>query len=514
MTFIYRHRISFILAFIKFVLPFVLQNPLYELHRNEMLYLEQGNHLAWGFLEVPPMLSVFSKLTLLAGGSFFWVKFWPSCFGAINVFLVCKIASEMGGKFFAQFIAGLCLITTGYLRVHFLFQPGFLEIFFWSLSAYFIIRYINTKNLLYIYLLAVSLALGWLSKYSVLFFAAGIFAGLLLTPNRRLFTSKHLYFAALITLVIVIPNVLWQYNHKWPVVHHMKELRETQLQYINPFDFLKEQILMNLPCFFVWIGGLFWLLFSAAAKSYRILACIYITVIVLFIATNGKGYYTLGAYPMLFAAGGVWLQQITSPKKRRLQFVCVAVILLLFVPLIPVLLPVWKPKGLAEYYKKTGFDKTGILKWEDLQNHPLPQDFADMIGWEEFAQKAAKAYQTLNTNEKEHLFLFCDNYGQAGALNFYGKKYHLPKVFSDNASFLYWLPDNLHINNLLLITDDKQELQRPFIKDFSPVAFADSITNIYSREHGSLIILLKDANADFNKMFKEKINNAKTELEN
>ena len=269
---------------------------------------------------------------------------------------------------------------------------------------------------------------------------------------------------------------------------------------------------MNLPGFFIWSGGLIWLLFFTSAKPFRMLAYIFLTVIVLFIATNGKSYYSLGAYPMLFAAGGVLLQQLTSVKRYWLRFAAVAIIVVLFIPLIPVLLPVWKPEKLAVYYKKTGFDKTGVLKWEDLQNHPLPQDFSDMLGWEELAQKTSKAYEKLDSNEKQHTFLFCDNYGQAGALNFYAYKYHLPQAYSDNASFLYWLPADLHIYNLLLITDDKQEMQYAFIKDFSSVAFTDSITNIYSREHGSLIILLKGANADFNKMMKEKIVNDKAAL--
>ncbi|MEJ7681458.1 MAG: glycosyltransferase family 39 protein [Segetibacter sp.] len=210
----------------------------------------------------------------------------------------------MGGKSFAQFIAGICLITGAYLRVHFLFQPNFLEIFFWTLSAYYIVRYINTEKAKYIYCLCISLALGWLSKYSVAFFAFGIFVGLLLTKSRNLFASKHLYLAALLALLIITPNLLWQYNHKWPVVHHMKELRETQLLYIKPFDFFKNQLLMHLPYFFVWFGGLVWLLFFPTGKPYRILAWIYITVIVLLTVSNGKDYYTLGAYPMLLPQAG------------------------------------------------------------------------------------------------------------------------------------------------------------------------------------------------------------------
>ncbi len=180
--------------------------------------------------------------------------------------------------------------------------------------------------------------------------------------------------------------------------------------------------------------------------------------------------------------------------------------------IIPILLPVLPPQPLANFYVKMNTEKTGALKWEDLKSHPLPQDFADMLGWKEMAQKVAAAYETLTPEEKKHTLLFCDNYGQAGAVNLYAKQYHLPQPYSDNASFLYWLPNNIYIDNLLLVTDDKNEMQHPFIKNFSSAKLCDSVTNIYAREQGSLIILLKGANADFNKMFQEKIAKDKAEF--
>ena len=146
----------------------------------------------------------------------------------------------------------------------------------------------------------------------------------------------------------------------------------------------------------------------------------------------------------------------------------------------------------------------GFLKWEDLKNHPLPQDYADMLGWKEMTKKTVAAYATLSPEEKKNTIIFADNYGEAGAINYYGKKYHLPEAYSDNASFLYWLPDNIHLENLILITDDKEEMQHPFIKDFSSAVLFDSVTNIYARERGSLIIILKGANDKMREMFREK----------
>lgn len=510
MAFIYRYRVGFILALIKFLLPFILQHPIYELHRDEMLYLQQGNHLAWGFMEVPPLLSVFAKLALAFGGSFFWIKFWPSLIGAINVFVVCKMSAEMGGKAFAQFVSGLCMIVAAYLRVHYLFQPNFLEIFFWTLSAYYIIRYINTQEVKYLYCLTTALALGFLSKYSVAFFAAGIFIGLLLTQNRKLLTSKHLYLAALLAFIIILPNLVWQYDHKWPVVHHMQELRETQLQYIDPVDFLVNQLLMHFPCFFIWIGGLIWLLFFREGKPYRILAWMYLTVLILLTVTNGKDYYTLGVYPMLFAAGAVWLQHVTSLKRYWLRYVSVALILLLFIPLIPLLLPVWKPEKLATYYNTTGFNKTGILRWEDLQEHPLPQDFADMLSWKELGSKVSRIYASLPESTKSKTLIFCRNYGLAGATIYYGKG--LPQVTTDNASFLFWMPDKYNIKHLLFVgrhIPDKDDL---VFQQFEKYTVLDSITTPFAREHGVRIILFENGNDKLNAMIEAGIKEMKDEF--
>jgi hypothetical protein len=395
-------------------------------------------------------------------------------------------------------------IFGAYLRVHFLFQPNFLEIFFWTLLAFSILRFIQTEKNCYLYLFGISAGLGMLSKYSVSFFIISILLALLITRNRKIFTNRYLYFAAAIAFLIFLPNLLWQYTYHFPVIVHMKELHQFQLQYVSPVGFLMDQLLMNLPCVFIWIAGLYFVIFKGNRK-YRIFAWAYLFVILLLLYFQGKNYYSLGVYPVLFAFGAVHLERFAANHSHVWKFIFVIIPFALGIILIPLYLPVFKPEKLAAYYKTNHIEKTGFLKWEDLQNHPLPQDFGDMLGWKEMTEKTAKAYSSLSEEEKKHTFIFADNYGQAGAINYYGKKYNLPTVYSDNASFLYWLPDSLRIYNLLLITDDEQEMQHDFLKDFSSVTLSDSITNPYSREHGSLIIMMKGANEKFNQMFKEKI---------
>ena len=150
--------------------------------------------------------------------------------------------------------------------MHFLFQPNFLEIFFWTLIAYSILRFIQTQKNIYLYLFGISCGLGMLSKYSVAFFILSILLALLITKNRRIFLNKHFYVASIIGFLIFLPNLLWQFNHHFPVIFHMQELSKFQLQYVSPVGFLTDQLLMNLPCVFIWIAGIY-LLFLKRIRS-------------------------------------------------------------------------------------------------------------------------------------------------------------------------------------------------------------------------------------------------------
>jgi Dolichyl-phosphate-mannose-protein mannosyltransferase len=481
----------FLLAIIKFAIPFFLQHPVYELHRDEFLYLEQGHHLAWGYMEVPPMVSWLAWLTHLFGDSFFWVKCWPSFFGAFTLIITCRMVKEMGGGLFAILITGLCIMFTAYLRLHFLFQANFLEVFWWSLSAYFIIRFINTNNIKYLYLVGFAFGCGWLAKNSISFFIVGFGLALLLTHHRKLVANKHLYGAAVLAFLIALPNLLWQYNHNWPLLHHMDELRETQLKFIQPADFLKEQVLMFFSAFYIWLMGLIWL-FTRPGKTYRLLAWIYISIIVLLVVTSGKNYYSLGAYPMLFAAGGVALQQWTANKLKWIRWVTVALILFLTWVVAPMAMPLWEPNKLAAFYKERKLEKMGFLKWEDQENHSLPQDFADYLGWKEMTEKAESFYQSLPKEIKDSTIIYCRHYGQAGALKYYGRdKVFKEKAISDNGSFLTWIPGDLVFKHLIFIGRRMPDKDDEVFQHFEKITLIDSVNYLHSRQYGDKIIFFE-----------------------
>jgi 4-amino-4-deoxy-L-arabinose transferase-like glycosyltransferase len=503
------NRLLYFLALLKIVTPYLLQNQIYEPHRDEFLYLAEGHHLAFGFMEVPPMLSIFAWLTHLFGGGLFWVKLWPSLFGAAVFVIAGKIVQSLGGKSFALILLFLPFIFGVYLRLFFLFQPNPPEVFFWTMIAYSLIRFNQTNKNKWLYLFGVSVGLGMLSKYSVVFYTTSILLGLLCTKHRAVFVNKHFWFASFIGFVIFLPNFIWQYQNHFPVIVHMNELQQTQLQYISPLRFLSDQLLMNLPCFFIWITGLIYTLFS---KQYRFIGLSYVFVIILLLIGHGKNYYALGVYPTLFAFGAAKLEIFTAASRKRLRVALIVFPVVIGLLFLPIALPLLPPKQLADLYVKMGTEQTGALKWEDLKNHPLPQDFSDMLGWKEMTQKVAKAYNMLDDSTKKNTVIFCNNYGMAGAVNYYGPKYHLPEAYSDNASFLYWMPNDFRIENFILVSDDPHEKQHDFSKGFKSVMKVDSVTTEYARERGDYIYTFIGADENFQKFFKEKIEKDKAEF--
>lgn len=474
-----------LLAITKFVIPFFLQDPIYELQRDEFLYYQQGQHFAFGYMENPPLISWLGMISSWLGGGEIWVKFWPCLFGAATVVVTCLIAAELGGKLFAQFIAGLSIITGAYLRMHFLFQPNMFDIFFWTLCIYFIIRYINSKEGKFLFWFVLSLALGFLGKYSILFFAISILLALGFSQHHKIFLQKKIYVAAIIGILIILPNIWWQYQHNWPLIHHMKELQETQLKYMNPSGFLIDQLMMYMATLIIWIAGLIWFIKN---KQWRLLAISYFLVIILLILGSGKSYYSAGIYPMLLAAGAVAWEKWTE-KRNWIRYAVTIFIIGITYMILPMLLPIWKPDKLDAFYKKVGIEH----KWEDQKNHELPQDFADMLGWKEMTKKTETFFYSLPDSTKDNTIIFTRHYGQAGSLKFYSKnKFFKNHVYTDNGSFLLWIPDSLEMKNMVLISKRFPRSDDEVFQHFEKVSVIDSVTNKFSRQNGDKIFFFEN----------------------
>lgn len=490
------------LCVVYFILPFLLQDAGYEPHRDEYLYFAQGKHPAWGYLENPPLLA---WLTAFFPPSFFSIKVWPALFGSLTFLVAANMVTALGGRLFAISLLFLAFVFGAYLRTFFLYQPNAPEVFFCALASLALVRYTQTSGSKWIYLLGLALALGMLSKYSVAFFVIALFVALLLTPYRKIFLSRHFFIASLLALVILFPNIWWQYRHNFPFFHHMHELQATQLQYLRWQDFVLNQLLMFFPAVFLWIAGLLYPFFVRNGHRLMVFSILYVVFTGLLLFFDGKGYYAMGIYPALFAFGAVACER-AAVHRPFLRYLLPVVVLLTGLPFVPVLLPVTKPAGLAKYYKRIGVDKLGLLRWEDHHNHLLPQDFADMLGREQIAAETASAWNSLSNEEKKKTILFASNYGQAGSLNYYRKPHSYPKAMSTNGSFLLWLPET-GFNHLILVTDDPREELAPLFSLAGSFEIVFTVTNPYSRELGTDIYIVKNVGERLKQVLKQEIDN-------
>jgi hypothetical protein len=478
------------LILVKLLIPLLLPSGVFELHRDEYLYYAQGQHLAAGFLENPPLVGLLGWISSLLGGGAFWIRLWPTVFGAATLWFTLKMVKGFGGGAYAMLLAGLGFLFSAFLRIHILFQPNFLDIFFWTAASYFLQRLVLTQKSNNLYALAITLALGWWGKYSVLFFAAALFIAIVLTPQRRWLARKDFWIAAVIACLLVTPNLYWQYLHAWPLAQHMSELRDTQLKYLSKSDFIKEQLLMFLPAFFLCIGGIVWLLKN---RQFRIFGFLYLGIIALLLLGSGKGYYSLGIYPMVLAAGGRWMEGLLR-RTVVLRVTIASLIIVLGIPMPFLLLPLQKPPQMATFNKDRGFEKLGILRWEDQKNHALQQDFADMLGWKELAAKTYDYYDALPSTLQDSTVIYARNYGFAGSLLYYvhDEKFRR-KLICDNGSFLLWIPSKLPYKHLLFVGEEIPQKGDEVFEHFASMERIDSCTNPLSRQYGTMVLYFKNA---------------------
>ena len=493
-----------LIAFIilKFALQYILISPEYDLQRDEYLHLDQAHHLAWGFLSVPPVTSWFSYLIFLLGNSVFWVKFFPALFGVLALLMVWKTIETLKGNLYALILGATCILFSCLLRLNTLYQPNSLDVLCWTAFYYVLIQYITTEEKKWFYIGAAVFAFGFLNKYNILFLLIGLFPALLLSNQRKILAEKKLYFALILGLLLILPNLVWQYNNQFPIVHHMKELAETQLVNVDRVDFLKEQLLFFIGSFFVILSGLYALLFYKPFAKYKLFFTSIIFTLLVFIYFKAKAYYAIGLYPVYIAFGAVFLSNVLNTGwKRYLQPVFILIPLLLFIPMYNLAFPNKSPEYIAQHPDK--YKDLGMLRWEDGKEHTLPQDFADMLGWKELARKTDSVYASLPNPEKT--LVLCDNYGQAGAINYYSKKGI--KAVSFNADYVNWFNLDVKYKNVIRIIE-YEEAEAEFketSQHFQSSAYAGQITNKYAREYKTSIFTFINAKVDINKILEQEI---------
>ncbi|HJX72269.1 MAG TPA: glycosyltransferase family 39 protein [Bacteroidales bacterium] len=493
------------LIVIKLLIHF-LTSTIYELHRDEMLYFAMGNHLDFGYVSTPPFVGFLTFLArMLLGYSEFGIKLFPALAGAASIVVIALFVKELGGKNLALIIAGIAFIASGaFLRSNSLFQPVSFDQFFWLFFAYLVLRMINTSQPKLWLWIAVVVGLAFLNKYSIIFFAAAMIIALLISRHRKILFSKYFLYGILMGLIIILPNLLWQHFHHWPIVRHMTELQRYQLSNNSVSGFFFDQLLNSLSSGIIWIAGLMMILFLPRERKFRLIAFAFLLVLIIIVAGRGKSYYTLGAYTMLFAAGGYAMEKYF---KNKLVFINYLVILLVIITSL-FALPLELPYASFETVKKICDPNTGMVpqRWEDGEIHPIPQDYADMTGWKELTSIVARAYNQLDENQKEKCTIYAENYGQAGAIEFYGHSYGLPKPISFHDSYLLWAPDSISDGPFIYINDEVGDMDELF-NDYPEIG---RVNNEYFRENGIMVLLCTNPKEGWKEFYARKVHGLKS----
>lgn len=482
---------------LKFVLQYVLVNDVYELHRDEFLHLDQAKHLAWGFHSVPPVTSWISWIILQLGNGIFWVKFFPALFGALTILVVWKTIERLNGGLFACVLASTAILFSVLLRLNILYQPNSLEVLCWTLVYYSLISFVKTKQDKWLYFLAVSFAIGFLNKYNIVFCVLGLLPALLITAQRKIFFKPQFYLAVFFAFALISPNLIWQYQNDFPVFKHMKELAETQLVRVKTSAFIKEQVFFFIGSLFILIAGFISFFKVDEFKPHRFLCFAFAFTIGLFIYFKAKAYYAIGLYPIFFAFGSIYLEKLTV-RRKKLRYVFVAIVSIFIYPLIEITMPIYTP----EKYKQLANEKLPFSEhtWEDGKKHPISQDFADMLGWKELAKKVDSIYTGIA--DKEHTMILCDNYGQAGAINYYTTTKGLKAdAFTDD--YTKWVDLDREINVVIRIkTVENIHSSRDFAL-FDSIKMISKIEEPFAREKGTQLIVLSEPKLDLGKLLRQ-----------
>jgi Dolichyl-phosphate-mannose-protein mannosyltransferase len=443
----------------------------YGIFRDELYYIDCACHLAWGYVDQPPLIALVAWLELhLTGRSLLSLRFLPMLAGAASVWLAGKMAAQLGGGRFAQVLAALAvLISPGYLAFFHLLTMNAFEPLLWTAAAYVVVRIIQTGDQRLWLWFGLLSGIGLENKYTILFFGFGVFAGLLLTRERKAFLKPWIWLAAAIALLIWLPNLIWSFEHHWPFLELMRHIRSSGRDVTRaPVAFLAvETMFMNPLTAPIWIGGLAWFFFGRGRSvtdagqrgRYRVLGWTFLTMLVMFVALKGKAYYLWPGFVMLFATGGVAIESWLGRFKPRWPArACVAALVIGGAFFAPMTLPVLPPYTFIRYVK------TFHLPLPQLEHQPVgplgQQIYADMFGWKEMVQKVARFYNSLPPQARARTAIAAGNYGEAGAIDFFGPQYGLPPAISGHQTYWFWGPHGYTGESMILLGTPLSEVKQ------------------------------------------------------
>ena len=407
------------------VILHIITGNRYGFQRDELAMLEDARHLAWGYPAYPPVTPFFGRISLaLFGTSIVGFRFFAAIAQAVALVLTGLMARELGGRRGAQLVAAAAAIPFA-LGGGALMQYVSFDYLCWVFAAYFVTRLLKSGDPRWWMGIGASIGFGMLSKYTMGFFVLSIVAGVLLTDARRYLRSKWLWIGVALSMLLFLPNVLWQLQHQFVSLDFLQHIHARDIRQGRTSYFLPEQLELTFLRFPLALAGLYFYFLSRAGRRFRMLGWMYVVTLVLFMVARGRWYYLAPAYPMLYTAGAVqgegWLATMPRSRAMTVRWVVWAALTVDVLAAIAFWLP-------------TAPVNSG---WWKISN-AMQGDYREEMGWPELVQEVARIRDSLSPEERAHLGIIGTNYGEAGAVNLYGPQYGLPRAISGVNSFRQW----------------------------------------------------------------------------
>jgi hypothetical protein len=438
----------------------------YGLFRDEYYYLETSKHLDWGFVDLQPLSALILAVSrLLFGESILGIRILSYIAGSVIVFISGLIARELNGSRFTQIFSAFLVIFSGVvLGVSSIFSMNSFDILLATLMFYFLIRLINTENPKLWLIIGLIFGIGLQNKLTFLFLGFGLAVGLVLTRYRTHLKYKELWIGAVIAFIIFLPNIIWQVANNYPTLEFMRNAAEYKNRPMGFIEFSINSLMELNPGFSLFIfAGIYFLFFNKIGKQYNIIGWTFISVFLVFVFFNGKPYYMGVLFPVMLAAGAAGTDfLIQKYKKKFVRVIVVLVVLLSAFIATPFAVPVLNVDSFISFSRTLGINQSNA---ERSELGLLPQFYSDRFGWEEMVQKVASAYNKLSDEEKKEVLIFGQNYGEAGAVNYYRYKYNLPGAISAHNNYWFWgYPKNFK-GDVIIVIGSNLEDNREYFED-------------------------------------------------
>jgi hypothetical protein len=448
----------------------------YGFFRDELYYIACSHHLAWGYIDQPPLIALvawFARHVL--GDSLIGYRILPALAGGATVFFTGLLARELGGGRLAQFVAGATILLAPLsLAFNSFLSMNAFEPLFWIVCAWLAVRIVKGESPKLWVLLGAVAGAGLENKHTMLVFIFAMIAGLALSSQVRSdrshpFHSKWIWLGALAALVLFLPNLIWEARHGWPQIEVVRNAQQFKNADLSPLRFLAEQILFMQPLALpIWLGGLSWYLFATEGKRFRFLGWEYLIVVGIFIVLHGKSYYAAPIYPVVAAAGGVAFEQCTARTDWRwVRLIYPTALILCGLATLPFGVPLLPVETFIRYSREVPYARS--VKTERDATVALPQIYADMFGWENMAGTIARVYHNLPQAEKPNCAILAGNYGEAGAIDFYGAKLGLPRAVSGHNNYFLWGPRD-YSGECVILFGERAEINKNFFGEVERVA--------------------------------------------